>query len=143
MDRERKGKTFQRNFPATDRARRTTCLRAEHVRSQSSPPCVELFRRAWLIARCRGNLFSGTVAPVRREKSHRRTQDQRAAARCVRKVAEDRDAQPAIPALIRSQGKVSPLDQMLQRAIWAVVFRHCEFDVRSPRSPLPLLKGED
>src|SRR5262249_55386601 len=106
-DPERRGKMFQPNFPAIDRARPTTCLRAEHAHSRSSPLCVELSLPALLTARSRENFFSETVAPLRKEKSHRRTQDRHAAARCVQKVPQHSSARPAVPRVVRSQRKMS------------------------------------
>src|SRR5712691_12764615 len=107
MGRETKDKKFPLNFSAADSERRIKCPRAAPARFRSSPPCVELSPRALLTVRCRGNFSSGTVAPFRREKIHRRIQDRHAEARCARKVAQDRDARPAILAPIRSRGKMS------------------------------------
>src|SRR5206468_3618122 len=106
MGREIKGKKFQLKIQVADDARRIKCPPVKPARFRSSPPCGELSRRAWSTAQCRGNFSSGTVAPFRREKTRRRTQDRHAAARCVRKVAQDRDEQPPIPATLRSQGKM-------------------------------------
>src|SRR6266850_2747843 len=101
MGRETKGKKFLLKIQATDSALRTKCPRAAPARFRSSLPCSELSLRAWSTARCRGNFSSRTVAPFRREKTHRRIQDRHAEARCARKVAQDRDARPAILAPIR------------------------------------------
>src|SRR5512132_786137 len=115
MRRETKDKKFPLNFLVADSERRIKCPRVGLVRFRSSPPCSELSLRVWSIARCRGNLSSGTVAPFRREKTHRRTQDRHAAARCAQKVPQDRDARPAILAVIRSRGKMSPPDRCFNR----------------------------
>src|SRR5258708_30801393 len=120
MDLETKGKKFPPKIQAADSAPRINCPRAAPARFQSSPLCGELSLRVWSTAQYRGNLFSGTVAPFRREKTHRRTQDRHAEARCARKVPRHPDAGPAIPAAIRSRGKMSPLDRMLQPAICAI-----------------------
>src|SRR5258708_25003216 len=137
MDLETKGKKFPPKIQAADSAPRINCPRAAPARFQSSPLCGELSLRVWSTAQYRGNLFSGTVAPFRREKSHRRTQDRHEAARYGQKAAQDRDARPAIPAVIRSRGKMSPLDRMLEPAICAIMFGYCELE-QPPQLPLPL-----
>src|SRR5437764_6643944 len=114
MGRETKDKKFLLNFSAADSERRIKCPRAAPARFRSSPPCGELSRRAWSTARCPGNFSPGTVAPFRREKTHRRIQDRHAEARCARKVAQGRDAQPAIPAVVRSHGENVGVWPMLQ-----------------------------
>src|SRR5216117_3707215 len=111
MDRETKDKKFLLNFSAADSERRIKCPRAAPARFRSSPPCGELSRRAWSTARCPGNFSSGRVAPFRREETHRRIQDRHAEARCARKVAQDRDARPAILAPVQSRGKMSASGQ--------------------------------
>src|SRR5438477_828971 len=107
MGRETKGKMFPLNFSAADSERRIKCPREAPARFRSSPPCGELSRRALLTGRCRGNFSSGRVAPFRREETHRRIQDRHAEARYARKIAQDRDARPAILAPVRSRGKMS------------------------------------
>src|SRR6266513_877362 len=139
MGRETKDKKFPLNFSAADSERRIKCPRAARARFRSSPPCGELSRRALLTGRCRGNFSSGTVAPLRREKTHRRIQDRHAEARYARKVPRHPDAGPAIPAAIRSRGKVSPPDRMLQPAICETMFGCCEFELPRPQLPLPSL----
>src|SRR4030095_589135 len=96
---------------AADSARRIKCPRVGPVLFQYPPPCGELFLRAWLTARCRGNFSSGTVAPFCREKIHRRTQDRHATGRCAQKLPQHPDARPAIPATVQSQGKMSASGQ--------------------------------
>src|SRR6266567_4757197 len=81
MGRETKDKKFPLNFSAADSERRIKCPRAAPARFRSSAPCGELSRRALLTGRCRGNFSSETVAPFRREKTHRRIQDRHAETR--------------------------------------------------------------
>src|SRR5512132_3493894 len=114
MGRETKDKKFPLNFSAADSERRIKYPRAAPARFRSSPPCGELSRHALLTGRCRGNFSSGTVAQFRREKTHRRTQDRRAEARCARKDAQDRDARPAILAPVRSRKENVGIWPMLQ-----------------------------
>src|SRR5580765_3523386 len=102
MDPETKGKRFPPKIQAADSAPRINCPRAAPARFRSSPLCGELSLRAWSTAQYQGNLFSGTVAPFRGEKTHRHTQDRHEAAHCGQKAAQDRDARAAIPAIVRS-----------------------------------------
>src|SRR5262245_19522191 len=111
MGRETKGKKLQLNIRAADSVRPIRYPRATPARFRSSRPCGELFARAWLTVRRRGNFSSETVAPARTGMIHRQTRDRHAAARFVRKVAQVRDARPAIPATLRSQGKMSASGQ--------------------------------
>src|SRR3954469_11533394 len=106
MDPETKGKRLPLKIEAADSAPRINCRRTALERFQSSPICGELSLRAWSPAQCRGNLFSGTVAPYRKEKSHRRTRDRHEAAPYAQKVPQHPDAQPAILATVLSQGKM-------------------------------------
>src|SRR6266700_795282 len=115
MGRETKDKKFPLNFSAADSERRIKCPRAAPAHFRSSPPCGELSRRALLTARCRGNFSSGTVAPFRREKTHRRIQDRHAEARCARKVGQDRDARTAILAPVQSRGKMATAGRRFDR----------------------------
>src|SRR5438067_2247492 len=114
MGQETKDKKFPLNFSAADSERRIKCPRVRPARFRSSPPYGELSLRAWSTGRCRGNFSSGTVAPFRTEKTHRRIQDRHAEARCARKAAQDRDARPAILVPIRSRGKNVGIWPMLQ-----------------------------
>src|ERR1700757_3462986 len=111
MGRETKGRKFLLKIQAADIGRRMKCPPAAPARFRVSLPCGELSLRAWSTAQYLGNFFSGTVAPFRREKTRRRTQGRHAAARCVQKVPRHPDAQRAIPAVVRSHGKMSASGQ--------------------------------
>src|SRR4051812_41938542 len=111
MDPETKGKKLPLKIEAADSAPRINCRRTALERFQSSPICGELSLRAWSTAQCRGNLFSATVAPFRKEKSHRRTQDRHEAAPYAQKVPQHPDAQPAIPGRVRAREKMTACGQ--------------------------------
>src|SRR5262245_41573835 len=102
-----KDKRLLLKIRAADTARRIKYLHEGHARSRSALLCSELFPPVSLSARYQGNFSSGIVAPSRKEKTHRHIQGRRAVGRCVRKAAQDQDAQPVIPAKVRSQGKMS------------------------------------
>jgi len=117
MGRETKGKRFLLKIQAADSARRIKCPHVAPARFRSSPRFGGLSLHAWSAARCQGNLTSETVAPFRREKIHRRTQDRHAPARCVQKVAQDQLARPAIRAIVRSQAKCRGLIDCFNRLL--------------------------
>src|ERR1041385_1635212 len=108
MGRETKDKRLELNIPAVNSAPRIAYPRAGPANFRSFRPSGELSPHAWSTARPRENFFSGTVAPYRREKIRRRTQDRPAAVPCVQKVVQDRDARrPVFPAVLRSREKMS------------------------------------
>src|SRR5436190_6269375 len=111
MDPETKGKKCQRKIQEGDGAPRIDCPRAARARFRSSPLSGEPFPRAWSAARWLGNYSSEIVSLFRTQKTHRRTRGRHAAARCVQKGAQDRDARPAIPAIVRSRCKMSASDR--------------------------------
>ncbi len=132
---KQKIKSFHRTIRAADSAQRIKCPRVASARFRFSPPCGELSLRAWSTARSRGNFSSGTVAPFRREKTHRRTQDRHTAARSDRKVAQDRDARRATLQLGDSRSKIVAASKpgsthktfgvvTRDSALWSAAVRH-------------------
>src|SRR4029077_2405716 len=107
-------KMFPPKIQAAYSAPQINCPRATPARFRSSPLCGELSLRVWSTAQCPGSLFSGTVAPSRREKIHRQTQDRHEAARYAQKVPQHPDARPSILARVRSRRENVGIWSMLQ-----------------------------